>query len=476
MFPRISVVILLAARIGCAASCEGLKKLPLEGGAITGATAAPGDGRPYCRVEVTLKPSSDSDIRMEIWLPENWNGKFEGNGNGGWTGSIAPAVLQRGVERGFATAMSDTGHEGASASFAMGHPEKLIDFGYRSTHEMTVAAKKMIRAYYGKPAERSYFTGCSAGGRQGLMEAQRFPEDYDGIVAGAPGMNWSGRAMMALWIAQAVHADEASFIPAAKFAVIHSAVLAACDAEDGVKDGVLENPTRCKFDPRVIECKNGDAADCLTHAQGEAVRKIYSPEPRNLFPGFEPGSELGWATMAGPRVFTIGLDLFRYVVFADPSYDFRRFDFKEDAARTMKASVELNALDPDLRKFAARGGKLIQYHGWSDPQITPEFSVDYFESVLKSMGADEAREFYRLYMVPGMGHCGGGEGTSTFDMLPAIEGWVEHHSAPAEIAAQRAGRDGKTDRTRPLCPFPQEAKYKGSGSTDDAANFTCAAR
>jgi len=485
MFNRIIILTLaVAGRYGLAASCESLAKLELKNASVTmaqtvAAGAFPSDakrGNPFadlpafCRVAATLAPTSDSQIKIEVWLPvEGWNGKLRANGNGGWSGSIAPATLAAGVTRGYASAMTDTGHQGSSGSFALGHPEKLIDFGYRSTHEMTVAAKAMIRAYYGDAPKLSYFTGCSAGGRQALMEAQRFPEDYDGIVAGSPGINWSGRALLSIAIAQAVHRDEASYIPASKYPLIHEAVLASCDASDGVKDGVLEDPMRCKFDPKELECKSADTSSCLTSAQVQAVRTIYSPQ--RSFPGFEPGSELGWATMGGAQPFTIGLDLFRYVVFGDPNWDFRKFDFDSDVARTEKASVDLNALDPDLRKFSARGGKLIQYHGWNDPQIAPEASVQYYQKVLANM--KDVSAFYRLFMVPGMAHCGGGEGTSTFDMLAALENWVEQKKAPEQVAAARV-RDGKTDRTRPLCPFPQVARYKGSGSTDEAANFNCA--
>jgi feruloyl esterase len=286
--------------------------------------------------------------------------------------------------------------------------------------------------------------------------------------------------MMSIWIAQAVHRDEPSYIPPAKYSLIHNAVLAGCDAEDGVKDGVIEDPTRCRFDPEVLECKHGDASDCLTRPQVEAAWKIYRPTPPGqtgprIFPGFEPGSELGWSTMGGSKPFPIGLDLFRYVVFKDPQWDFWKFDFSEDVARTLKASAVLNALDPDLKKFAARGGKLIQYHGWNDPQIAPEFSVDYYRSVLKTMGDQDTRKFYRLFMVPGMAHCGGGEGTSTFSMVPALEDWVEHKNAPERVTAARV-RDGQSNRTRPLCSFPQIAGYKGSGSTDDASNFACVSK
>jgi feruloyl esterase len=476
MFTRIMILTLaVAGRYGLAASCENLAKLELKNATITlaaevGALPNSLKAPPFCRVVATLTPSSDSEIKLEVWLPlAGWNGKLRANGNGGWSGSIAPATLAAGVTGGYASAMTDTGHQGSSGSFALGHPEKLIDFGYRSTHEMTIAAKAIIRAYYGNAPKLSYFTGCSAGGRQALMEAQRFPEDYDGIVAGSPGINWSGRALLSIAIAQAVHRDEASYIPASKYPLIHDAVLASCDASDGVKDGVLENPMRCKFDPKVLECKSADTSNCLTSAQVQAVRTIYSPQ--RSFPGFEPGSELGWATMGGAQPFTIGLDLFRYVVFGDPNWDFRKFDFDTDVPRTEKASADLNALDPDLRTFSARGGKLIQYHGWNDPQIAPEASVQYYQKVLANM--KDVSAFYRLFMVPGMAHCGGGEGASTFDMLAALENWVEQKKAPEQVAAARV-RDGKTDRTRPLCPFPQVARYKGSGSTDEAANFTCA--
>lgn len=464
---------------GWAASCESLATLNLKSGSIT--LAEPTAEPAVCRVAATLRPSSDSEIKMEVWLPtQNWNGKFRANGNGGWSGSISTATLADGVKLGYASAMTDTGHEGGSARFALGHPEKLIDFGYRSTHEMTIAAKAIIDAYYGKLPVRSYFTGCSAGGRQGLMEAQRFPDDYDGIVAGAPGINWSGRAMQAMWIAQAVHQSEASYLPPSKYRLIHDAVLSACDSLDGVKDGVLEDPRTCKFDPSVLECKNGDSSNCLTRPQVEAARRIYSPVINErtgaaVIPGYERGSELGWATMAGPQPFAIGLDLFRYVVFQDPRWDFQKFNFAADLERTETASSMLNALDPELGRFAARGGKLIQYHGWNDPQISPGSSVDYFESVVKSMGTNNVGGFYRLFMIPGMAHCGGGEGASSFDMLGPLEEWVEQGHAPDRVPAARV-QDGKPDRTRPLCSFPQVAKYMGSGNTDEASNFVCANR
>ena len=262
---------LLAALPLSAATCESLGAVSLPHVTVTLAQTVTAAGKlpAYCRVALTLSPTSDSDIKAEVWLPiENWNGKFEANGNGGWSGSISAATLAAGLARGYATAMSDLGHQGSSASFALGHPEKLIDFGYRAAHETTVAAKAIVSEYYGSNAKRSYWTGCSAGGRSALMEAQRFPDDFDGIVAGAPGLNWIGRATQAIWIAQASHKDESSYIPPAKYSMIHQAVLEACDAADGVTDGVLNDPTKCRFDPAVLRCKDADGPSCLTNAAG----------------------------------------------------------------------------------------------------------------------------------------------------------------------------------------------------------------
>lgn len=434
----------------------------------------------FCRVTAILQPSNDSNIRAEIWLPvSGWNGKLEANGNGGWTGSISPSALAAGLVRGYATAMSDLGHEGSSAEFAFGHREKLIDFGYRAAHQMTVAAKAVVASYYGQAAKHSYWTGCSAGGRSALMEAQRFPNDFDGIVAGSPGLDWTGRATQAIWIAQAAHKGEASYIPPAKYALIHKAVLQACDLLDGLSDGVLEDPTRCHFDPRKLQCEGSDTANCLTDPQVQMALAIYAnvidPATKQpVFHGFQRGSEMGWRTMAGPQPFQIGIDFFRYVVFRKPDWDYKTFHFDADLAHIDSDTREiLDAANPNLRPFIDHGGKLIQYHGWSDPQIEPESSVAYYQSVLQALGgADAVQGSYRLFMVPGMAHCGGGEGASNFDMLTALESWVEKGVLPDRIEAWRV-REGKIDRRRPLCPYPQIPTYKGSGSTDDAASFVC---
>jgi feruloyl esterase len=281
-----------------------------------------------------------------------------------------------------------------------------------------------------------------------------------------------------VWIGQATHRDESAAIPPAKFAMIHAAALDQCDALDGAKDGIIEDPTRCRFDPKTIECKGEDSPSCLTGAQAETAHRIYSDvinprTKREIFPGHEPGSELGWNTMAGPNPFTVGTDLFKYIVFNNPNWDYKTFNFDSDFTASMKADEAMDALDPDIKAFLARGGKIIQYHGWADPQISPRSSVEYYNSVLEKLGgAAKVNDSYRLFMIPGMAHCGGGEATANFDMMAALEQWVEAKKAPDQIAASRV-RDGKVDRTRPLCPYPQVAKYKGTGSVDDAANFSC---
>jgi len=467
-----------------AAPCESLASLSIPDTTITSAQVVSSnkDLPPYCRIAATLKPSSDSDIKIEVWMPASgWNGKFEAVGNGGWSGAIGTSALAAAVQRGFASASTDTGHEGSSARFALDHPEKLVDYGYRAVHEMTLKSKAIIAAYYGRGAKLSYWNGCSAGGKQGLKEAQRFPDDFDAIIAGAPANNWTGRAAHALWIAQAVHNDEASYIPPSKYPLIHNAVLEACDARDGVKDGILDDPTRCQFDPKVLECKGADGPGCLSAPQVEAARRIYSGVANSrtkeqIFPGLEPGSELGWAVMAGPQAFAIAQEHFKYVVFKDPSWDYRKLNFDSDIALAEKIDDgTINAMDPNLKPFFGHGGKLLQYHGWNDWQIAPLSSVTYYKTVADTLGgASKVKDSYRLFMVPGMGHCSGSEGTDHFDMLTAMEQWVENGKAPDQIIASRV-KDGAIDRTRPLCPYPQVATYKGSGSTDEAANFVCKA-
>jgi feruloyl esterase len=492
--------------VAAANSCESLAALKLPDTAITlaqpvaaGAFNMPGlagqtlfaaltkvelkDLPAFCRIAITIKPSTDSDIKVEVWMPASgWNGKFMAVGNGGWAGTISYATMTAPLAHGYATASTDTGHEGTGGdgSFALGHPEKLIDFGYRAVHEMTVKAKAIIAAYYGQDARLNYWNGCSTGGRQGLKEAQRFPADFDGIVAGAPANNWTHLMAQSLWIAQAVHKNEASYIPPEKYPLIHNAVLQACDARDAVKDSVLENPTRCKFDPKVLECKGAVGPSCLTPPQVEAARKIYGPttNPRTkqeIYPGLVLGSELGWANLAGPQPFAIPDGYFKYVVFKNPRWDFKTLNFDSDVALADQTdNGVIVSTDTNLSAFFGHGGKILQYHGWSDPGISPLNSVNYYESVAEMMGgASKVKDSYRLFMMPGMAHCRGGDGVNSFDSISVMEQWVEKGKAPEQILASRV-QDGKTERARPLCPYPQVATYKGTGSTDDAANFVCA--
>jgi feruloyl esterase len=460
----------LASVPATAATCEELRSLKLPDTTITNTRILEENYLPaYCEVAATIRPTADSEIKIEVWLPlvKWWNGKYQAVGNGGWSGAIVRPGLELAVRQGYAASSTDTGHEGSSASFALGHPEKLIDYAYRSEHEMTVKSKAIIRAFYGSDPKLSYWNGCSAGGKQAMKEAQRFPEDFDGIVAGAPAQDWIARATLSIWVAQAVHKNEASYIPPSKYEFIHKAALEACDATDGLKDGVIEDPTRCSFDPKTVECKGADALTCLTAPQVEAARKIYAGPGQGIAPGLERGSELGWGTFGGPDPLSIGLGYFKYVVFQDPNWNFQTLNFDSDIVRARKLDADrINATDLNLGAFRKHGGKLLQYHGWSDPQIPPASSVDYYKAVLKTMGTT-VPDFYRLFMVPGMAHCGGGAGVNKFDMLGALEQWVEHNQPPGQVLASG------NNRTRPLCPFPQVARYKGSGNPDEAANFTC---
>jgi feruloyl esterase len=485
-----------------AATCESLASLALPDTTITLAeTVAAGEFTPpaarggrgpgaafkalpaFCRVAATLKPTSDSDIKIEVWMPASgWNSKFQAVGNGGWAGTISYSAMAEALRRGYATTSTDTGHTGATGAFALGHPEKFVDFAYRSEHEMTVKAKAIVDGFYGRGPRYSYWNGCSTGGRQGLAEAQRFPGDFDGIIAGASANPRTYLNSWQLSIAQATLKDPASNIPAGKYPMIHQAVVAACDGLDGVKDGLITDPTRCHFDPAILECKGDDGPSCLTAAQVTAAKKVMSPVKNphtgaEIFPGLEPGTELAWGGLVGgPEPVATALDQFRYIVFKDPNWDWRTFDLDRDLAKanTVDAGT-VNAINPDLKGFAGRGGKLLMYHGWSDGSVAPRASVNYYNSVGKAMGGTaKTMGWIRLFMVPGMGHCGGGEGPNSFDTVTTLEQWVENGKAPEEIIATRL-TNGVVQRTRPLCAFPQVAVYKGTGSTDEAATFVCRA-
>ena len=489
-----------ASRSVKAAACESLASLTLPDTTITLAKLEPagtftppkpsrGPGPPldnlpaFCRVGGEIKPTKDSDINFELWMPASgWNGKFMGTGNGGWAGEIWYAEIAEALRRGYAAANSDTGHEGGRASFALGHPEKVIDFGYRAVHEMTEKAKVILAAYYGAAPKHSYWNGCSTGGKQGLTEAQRFPRDYDGIIAGAPANFFSHLIVSGIWLAEATRENSAAYIPKEKLPLLHKAVLNACDAQDGVKDGVLENPKRCHFEPKTLLCKGADGPECLTAPQVEAATKIYAgpKNPRTgeqIFPGLEPGSENGWDFFAAGSEPPIVASFFKYLVFKDPNWDYRTLNFDSDVVLADKVDNGiLTAINPNLKEFFAQGGKLFLYHGWNDGGIAPQNTINYYNSVVAAMrGVDKVQDSMRLFMAPGMDHCCGGDGPFDFDSVAALEQWVEALKAPDRIVAAHLPQGStKPDRTRPLCPYPQVAKYKGSGSTDDASNFVCA--
>jgi feruloyl esterase len=483
-----------AAHAVDAAACMRLTAFRLPNMKITSAEVVPagkfkapagtaegfGDLPEFCRVAMTLTPSSDSDIKSEVWLPlAGWNGKFQEVGNGGWNGFIQYGALAAALRRGYATASTDTGHTGDTASFAPGHPEKLIDFGYRAIHETAVQGRAVVAAFYGALPRYSYFTGCSGGGRQAFMEAQRYPQDFEGIIAGDPGYDRAAESLQLIAAAQATHKDAASFISKEKFAVLHQAALDACDAADGLKDGIINNPLKCKFDPAVTLCKNGDGPNCLTAPQVEAAKKLYAPivDPtsgKEIFPGFEPGTELRFAnTTAAPRPLGMADETFKYTVIGDANWDFRTLDIGKDIVRAHETDKGIvSATSTNLKPYVGRGSKLIIYHGWADQNVAPLSSVNYYNALISVMGKKTVEDSVRLYMAPGMGHCAGGEGPSVFDTLTPLEQWREHGVAPKEVLASQMA-DGKVIRTRPLCPYPQEAQYKGTGSPDAAENFVC---
>jgi feruloyl esterase len=501
-----SALLFLAGSVVFAATpCESLLSTKIKNGAITAAqtvaagafTPGPGGGKQanafrnlgaFCRVNATLTPVPDSEIKIEVWMPASgWNGNLQSVGNGGWAGSISYPAMGTALADGYATASTDTGHTGGNASFVTGHPEKVVDFAYRAVHEMTIAAKSVIASHYGVGPKLSFWNGCSTGGRQAFAEAQRFPDDYDGIVAGAPANYVTHLQGAQIWVSAISNKDQAGFIPASKFPALHNAVLAACDMLDGVKDGVLEDPTRCHFDPATLACQGAESTACLTGAQVAVAQQIYegmkSPATgKSLFPGLELGSEAGW-NMLGTRNQPLGLadDIYKLLVHQDTTWDYKNFNPDVDLAKAEKTiSAVMNSVDSNLKPFFSHktatgfGGKLLAYHGWADPGVMPRNTVNYYNSVVERVGPNTA-DSMRLFMVPGMGHCRGGDGTDTFDPMIALRDWVESNKAPAQIVASKV-REGKVERTRPLCPYPQVAKYKGSGSTDDAANFACAAQ
>lgn len=512
-------------------ACADLRSLRLPGVEITSARPSPGGPAagslptvagstrillpPHCVITAVARPTTDSHIGIEVWLPlATWNGKYQQIGNGGWAGAIHRRPLAGALMRGYAVAATDNGHQDGidddgrglrSAEFAIGHPEKLIDFGYRALDQTRATARALIRAFYGRDPMWSYFVGCSDGGREALMMAQRFPEYFDGILAGNPGNNWSRWAAGLVWNQQAQLAGSAGSIPVRKRSLIQDAVIAACDAADGVTDGLISDPRFCRFDPAVLTCAGEDASDCLTAAQVAALRKIYEgpKNPRTgeqVFPGFPPGVEnapgSSLISPSGTGAFSFGDSYFGQALFEQRTWDFRTLHFDRDIAYSdRKGSPVVDAVNPDLRSFRAHGGKLLQYHGWSDALMPAGGSIAYYESVRRFMGSvpDPRRigppgidAFYRLFLIPGLGHCYGGAGPTTIaaasnpggdarsDLMLSLERWVEARIAPdVLIGSGKSPLDATKSMSRPICPYPQVVRYKGRGRADDADSFEC---
>ena len=505
-------------------SCESLANLNLPDTTITlavvvpaGAFDPPGATPPIevgaCRVTGSIKPTSDSDIRFELWMPlSGWNGKFLSAGEGGYAGTINYGGIRGALLRGYAGGSTDTGHVGGNADFAPGHPEKVTDFGWRGKHLQAARSKDLVRAFYGEPARHSYFSSCSNGGRQALHEIQRFPEDYDGLLVGAPANNWTHHFAGFIWNEQALWNTSGAWVGNSKLAAVQAKTLEQCDALDGVKDGVAEDPRRCTFDPASLSCPAGtDGGSCLTPPQVAAVKKIMAG-PRNprtgeqIYPGYftsAAGEAASWpAWITGPATpgasiqAFFGNSFFARIVNEIPApgvWDFSTFNFHSDVAfADGKTARTMNATEADLSAFvhANRRGKIIMWHGWEDPAISARDAVDYYEKVVRAN--EDAKDFFRLFMVPGMLHCSDGPGPNSFgqnlaqnrplsnspehDVLSALERWVEEGVAPKSIVAVKYVNNDPAlgiQRTRPLCAYPKLAMYKGSGSTDDAANFEC---
>lgn len=454
---------------------------------------------PFCRVQAVLTPVPGSSIKVELWLPElaAWNGKLLGAGNGGFGGSLMiPALTMRGgVARGYAAVGTDMGHLGSSdvdGTWALHAPEKIRDFGWRANHLGAEAAKRIVAAYYPRPLAASYFHGCSDGGREALMEAQRFPEDYDAIVAGAPAIPWTRMTSAFAADARIAFARPEAVIPNAKLKLLQDAALGQCDVKDGVADGVIDDPRTCRFDPGVLMCKAGDAPGCLTAPQVETARALYrgvrTADGKPFYPGYMPGAEAVsgtwdlWLTGPNAQHGRFATDFMRYMVHSDPSWDLTRFDLARDYPLAKRLQgANLDADNPDLGRFFGRGGKLLMYHGWQDAAIAPENTIDYFTRVQRANRA--AGDSARLFMMPGVSHCLAGPGPNVFDTLGTIDAWRQGGAAPERIVATKFDNDlfgylgfpAKPIRTRPLCAYPKVARWNGTGSTDDAANFTCTA-
>jgi feruloyl esterase len=510
---HLGLIVLLAAlalpKVHAATiSCEDLADLKLEHTVITLAqgvtdgTIMLGGGKQikdlpaFCRVAAVLHPAPDSAIHVEVWMPQTtWNGRIEGTGNGGLAGGINYGSLTGGLQRGYAVANTDMGlavPAGKDASVFIDRPERWVDWGYRSTHEMTLLTKQLVKAYYGRTESHSYFVGCSTGGQQALSEAQRFPDDYDGVVAGAPAHNRTGVHESILWNFIETEKNPASYLPQPKLNLLYTAVINACDALDGVKDGIITDPRACRFDPASLQCKAGDTDTCLTAEQVATVKAVYAgpTDPvtgKQIYPGLPFGSESSWSVL-GPTPKSTNVPPFSPVfqwVFGE-NWDWHTFNFHDgvDAVNT-KLGTMLNAMNPDLDTFRSHGHKLLMYHGWADPLVAPQETINYYQAVLtrdaashstgagKHQTAQPLNDSVRLYLIPGMSHCGGGPWPGTLNTLDAMVKWVEDGVAPDRFMATKAVGTPSTYDKRLLCPYPSAAHYLGEGTSQDPANYVC---
>lgn len=502
-----SLATLVITRPVMAADCAALAGLALENGRVTAATlveagkfappapagAPPGVGAgsyanlpAFCRVEATLTPTPDSDIKVEVWLPaEGWNGKFVGIGNGVWAGQLSLSQLAPPLARGYAAASTDTGHSGngLSADWAVGHPEKLVDFGHRAVHLMTVTAKQAITEFYGAPAQTSFWDSCSTGGRQGLMAASRYPDDYDAISAMAPANPMTDLMTQSMWASWVNKRTEGAQLDPGKLGLIHQAVLQQCDAIDGLEDGVIGRPDACGFEPSTLVCAAGATENCITAPQADAMQAIYDGVKDNsgnvLLPGWPRGAEMQLAALVmGPAPFPVATTWFQMLVHGDdPAWDWKKMDYAAEtsASRNYGADI-LNVKADSLAPFFARGGKLLLSHGWNDGLIPANNSIKFYGEL---QAANSPQDQLRLFMVPGMEHCAGGEGPNRFDTLGTLDAWTSSGQAPELIVATRAPSPNPNapqlpPMSRPLCPYPQVARYNGTGDTGAAASFSCA--
>jgi feruloyl esterase len=492
-----------------------LGAVKLDAAALTGASevaanafVAPGASNPianlpaFCRMQAKATPTTDSLINFEVWVPTSgWNGKMVTTGNGGYSPAISYSDMAYAMRQGYAVVGGDTGHQSSDPNemfWGVGHPEKIRDWGTRSIHAITLPARQLVAGLQAKTVTRAYYYGCSTGGHQAYAEIQRYPDDFDGVIAGAPGNNRTRLNVEFLHrflSNRGANTNTPVILSSAKAASIASAAVAACDALDGVTDGVMEDPRQCtgtQFNVDAMTCAPGQTTNCLTAQEVAVAKKIYAgpKNPRTgtqLYPGLTVGSEAGWSQYWGSTE-PVRADYWRLWVYGNPQWNWWTFDYDRDVTYAdAVVSPLVDQVNPDIAAFKARNGKAIVYQGWADPVVNPQDTIAYVEQLKAKQGSQaEVDKFFRLFLVPGMGHCSGGSGTSNFgnqggaspvvsadrDVLMALDRWVEQGTAPDQIVASRVV-SGATVRTRPLCPYPKKAVYKGSGSTDDAANFTC---